>query len=146
MNKHCLDEFRAHWQCLDNNNHQLWQCRAKEWSLNKCVFHNLVRTSPLSGPMHNVQAQADRWGAINRNSKRPSPTQRAFPSTCARNRSLRTRPSSISRTSSIWIWRERSQKHPRRIRPRNSGDDRLCDVQIGVKLSSRRILLVVCAI
>lgn len=62
MNKHCLDEFRAHWQCLDNNNHQLWQCRAKEWSLNKCVFHNLVRTSSLSASVHNVQAQADRPG------------------------------------------------------------------------------------
>lgn len=49
VNKHCLEEFRAHWQCLDNNNHQLWQCRAKEWRLNKCVFSNLVCTSPSSG-------------------------------------------------------------------------------------------------
>ncbi|KAI1635961.1 hypothetical protein F4809DRAFT_611348 [Biscogniauxia mediterranea] len=42
INKHCLDEFRKHWQCLDNNNHQLWQCRKDEWKLNKCVFDNLV--------------------------------------------------------------------------------------------------------
>ncbi|KAI1842598.1 hypothetical protein JX265_012590 [Neoarthrinium moseri] len=41
VNKHCLDEFRKHWQCLDNNNHQLWQCRKDEWKLNKCVFDNL---------------------------------------------------------------------------------------------------------
>ncbi|KAK8123198.1 hypothetical protein PG984_011868 [Apiospora sp. TS-2023a] len=41
INKHCLDEFRKHWQCLDNNNHQLWQCRKDEWKLNKCVFDNL---------------------------------------------------------------------------------------------------------
>jgi len=43
-----LEQFRAHWQCLDNNNHQLWQCRPAEWSLNKCVFENLVRPNPVS--------------------------------------------------------------------------------------------------
>lgn len=42
VNKHCLAEFRAHWQCLDNNNQQLWQCRKFERPLNKCVFDNLV--------------------------------------------------------------------------------------------------------
>ncbi|KUI74479.1 hypothetical protein VM1G_10147 [Cytospora mali] len=42
VNKHCLESFRAHWQCLENNNQQLWQCRPDEWRLNKCVFHNLV--------------------------------------------------------------------------------------------------------
>jgi hypothetical protein len=44
INKHCLEEFRKHWQCLDNNNHQLWQCRPFEWKLNECVFEKLVRT------------------------------------------------------------------------------------------------------
>lgn len=43
VNKHCLAEFRKHWTCLDGNNQQLWQCRAPEWKLNKCVFDNLVR-------------------------------------------------------------------------------------------------------
>ena len=43
INKSCLEQFRAHWDCLDNNNHQLWQCRPAEWKLNKCVFENLVR-------------------------------------------------------------------------------------------------------
>lgn len=46
MNKHCLKAFRAHWECLDNNNHQLWQCRTAEWKLNTCVFNNLV-SEPL---------------------------------------------------------------------------------------------------
>ncbi|CAG8981461.1 hypothetical protein HYALB_00003031 [Hymenoscyphus albidus] len=41
VNKHCLTEFRKHWQCLDDNNQQLWQCRPAEWKLNKCVFDNL---------------------------------------------------------------------------------------------------------
>ncbi|KAI0425389.1 NADH-ubiquinone oxidoreductase 20.8 kDa subunit [Xylaria sp. FL1042] len=42
INKHCLEEFRKHWQCLDNNNHQLWQCRKAEWKLNQCVYDNLT--------------------------------------------------------------------------------------------------------
>ncbi|KAI7785806.1 nadh-ubiquinone oxidoreductase kda subunit [Diaporthe eres] len=41
INKSCLEQFRAHYECLDNNNQQLWQCRPAEWRLNKCVFHNL---------------------------------------------------------------------------------------------------------
>ncbi|KAJ4386521.1 ndufa8, NADH-ubiquinone oxidoreductase complex I 19kd subunit [Gnomoniopsis smithogilvyi] len=41
INTHCLAEFKKHWECLENNNHQLWQCRPAEWRLNKCVFHNL---------------------------------------------------------------------------------------------------------
>jgi hypothetical protein len=44
INKHCLTEFRKHWNCLENNNQQLWQCRPAEWKLNKCVFDNLVWT------------------------------------------------------------------------------------------------------
>lgn len=46
INKSCLEEFRKHWTCLDNNNQQLWQCRKLERGLNKCVFDNLVR-NPL---------------------------------------------------------------------------------------------------
>ncbi|KAI1004549.1 hypothetical protein K3495_g3661 [Podosphaera aphanis] len=41
VNKHCLDQFRKHWTCLEDNNQQLWQCRPAEWKLNKCVFENL---------------------------------------------------------------------------------------------------------
>ena len=41
LNKHCLSEFRFHWKCLDNNNHQLWQCRRPERLLNKCVFEKI---------------------------------------------------------------------------------------------------------
>lgn len=43
INEKCLEAFRKHWQCLDNNNHQLWQCRRPERILNKCVFENIVR-------------------------------------------------------------------------------------------------------
>jgi NADH dehydrogenase (ubiquinone) 1 alpha subcomplex subunit 8 len=42
VTKNCLETFRAHWECLDNNNHQLWQCRRFERNLNACVFEKLV--------------------------------------------------------------------------------------------------------
>jgi hypothetical protein len=42
VNKHCLQEFRKHWECLENNNQQMWQCRKQERPLNKCVFQTLV--------------------------------------------------------------------------------------------------------
>ena len=44
VNKNCLEEFRQHWECLDNNNQQMWQCRRPERKLNKCVFEKLVRS------------------------------------------------------------------------------------------------------
>lgn len=42
INKSCLEQFRAHWNCLEMQNHQLWQCRPAEWKLNKCVYENIV--------------------------------------------------------------------------------------------------------
>lgn len=42
INKSCLEQFRRHWNCLEQNNQQMWQCRRDEWSLNTCVFDNLV--------------------------------------------------------------------------------------------------------
>jgi NADH dehydrogenase (ubiquinone) 1 alpha subcomplex subunit 8 len=42
INENCLAEFRTHWQCLENHNQQLWNCRSEERKLNKCVFNKLV--------------------------------------------------------------------------------------------------------
>ena len=42
INKSCLDAFRLHWQCLEQNNHQLYNCRPAERFLNACVFEKLV--------------------------------------------------------------------------------------------------------
>lgn len=39
----CLTEFRAHYNCLEQYNHQLWQCRRPERVLNRCVFEKIVR-------------------------------------------------------------------------------------------------------
>ena len=43
INKNCFEQFRRHWNCLENKNQQLWQCRKAERVLNACVFENLVR-------------------------------------------------------------------------------------------------------
>ena len=45
INKNCLEEFRKHWECLEQNNQQLWQCRRPETKLNGCVFDKLVSPS-----------------------------------------------------------------------------------------------------
>ncbi len=45
INKNCLNEFRKHWECLEQNNQQLWQCRRPELKLNGCVFDKLVSLS-----------------------------------------------------------------------------------------------------
>ncbi|KAK4177308.1 putative NADH-ubiquinone oxidoreductase subunit [Triangularia setosa] len=63
INKSCLEQFRAHWTCLENNNHQLWQCRPDEWKLNKCVFDSLKLEKVIpdqpkqSTPVHLRQKQ-----------------------------------------------------------------------------------------
>lgn len=41
LNTHCAEAFTLHWQCLDNNNHQLFKCRKAELLLNNCVYKKL---------------------------------------------------------------------------------------------------------
>ncbi|KAF2427199.1 NADH dehydrogenase, alpha subcomplex, subunit 8 [Tothia fuscella] len=55
INKHCLEEFRRHWECLENNNQQMWQCRRMEWPLNKCVFDNLKLEKVIPGTPQNEE-------------------------------------------------------------------------------------------
>lgn len=53
INKNCLEEFRKHWKCLDNNNQQLWHCRRPEQLLNKCVFDKLNLEKKIPGSPEN---------------------------------------------------------------------------------------------
>lgn len=55
VNTHCLNEFRAHWECLENKNHQFWQCRIPERSLNKCVFDKLKLEKTIPDTPPNVE-------------------------------------------------------------------------------------------
>lgn len=49
INKSCLEEFRRHWQCLDQGNHRFYQCRPAERLLNKCVFDKLSLEKTIPG-------------------------------------------------------------------------------------------------
>ncbi|KAF8645521.1 hypothetical protein AX16_007805 [Volvariella volvacea WC 439] len=52
MRENCLEQFQAHWQCLDKNNHEYYHCRKPERTLNKCMFEKLglVKTIPGAPP------------------------------------------------------------------------------------------------
>ncbi|KAB8076870.1 hypothetical protein BDV29DRAFT_189112 [Aspergillus leporis] len=53
INTHCLKQFTAHWECLENNNHHLWECRKPEMELNKCVFDKLGLKKTIPGAPEN---------------------------------------------------------------------------------------------
>ena len=46
INTNCLDQFNAHWNCLEDNNQRLFECRGPEQKLNSCVFEKLVCFPP----------------------------------------------------------------------------------------------------
>lgn len=49
INKHCAESFKLHWQCINNNNFELYNCRKAETLLNKCVFENLNLEKKIPG-------------------------------------------------------------------------------------------------
>jgi hypothetical protein len=73
INENCLAEFRTHWECLENHNQQLWNCRTEERKLNKCVFTNLVY---FEIPLFDISANE------NRNWKRRYQMRRRMRSRC----------------------------------------------------------------
>lgn len=50
INTHCFDEFKLHYECLEQENHRLGHCRALEKVFNKCVFDNLKLEKKIPGP------------------------------------------------------------------------------------------------
>lgn len=49
LNKYCFDEFKLHYECLEQENHRLNGCRASEKVFNKCVFDNLKLEKKIPG-------------------------------------------------------------------------------------------------
>ncbi|PYH87030.1 coiled-coil-helix-coiled-coil-helix domain-containing protein [Aspergillus aculeatinus CBS 121060] len=49
INTHCLKQFTAHWECLEQNNHRLFDCRKAEVNLNACVFDKLGLKKTIPG-------------------------------------------------------------------------------------------------
>ena len=46
----CGDQWKAHWTCLENSNHEFSRCRKVEKPFNDCVFEQLVRVMTDRGP------------------------------------------------------------------------------------------------
>ncbi|KAI9044997.1 coiled-coil-helix-coiled-coil-helix domain-containing protein [Aspergillus affinis] len=53
INTHCLKQFSAHWECLEQHNHHLWDCRKAEQDLNSCVFDKLGLKKTIPGAPEN---------------------------------------------------------------------------------------------
>lgn len=49
LNQHCFDEFKLHYECLEQNNHNMGHCRASEKVFNKCVLQNLKLSKHIPG-------------------------------------------------------------------------------------------------
>lgn len=55
LNKYCFDEFKLHYECLEQNNHRLGHCRYSEEVFNKCVFANLKLEKKIPGVAEQIQ-------------------------------------------------------------------------------------------
>ncbi|KAH9179536.1 NADH dehydrogenase, alpha subcomplex, subunit 8 [Lactarius sanguifluus] len=61
MRENCLQQFEAHWNCLEVNNQDYAPCRKPERALNKCMFEKLGLTKTIPGtapgqtPIHEVE-------------------------------------------------------------------------------------------
>ncbi|KAF8076803.1 Ndufa8, NADH-ubiquinone oxidoreductase complex I 19kd subunit [Lyophyllum atratum] len=61
MRENCLEQFQAHWNCLEKNNQEYYRCRPAERSLNACMFDKLGLTKTIPGtpegqvPIHEVK-------------------------------------------------------------------------------------------
>ncbi|KAJ6486430.1 Ndufa8, NADH-ubiquinone oxidoreductase complex I 19kd subunit [Mycena vitilis] len=49
MRENCLEQFEAHWGCLELNNQEYYRCRAPERKLNSCVFEKLGLSKVIPG-------------------------------------------------------------------------------------------------
>ncbi|ODV82150.1 NADH dehydrogenase, alpha subcomplex, subunit 8 [Suhomyces tanzawaensis NRRL Y-17324] len=49
INKHCFDEFKLHYECLEQENHRLGHCRSSESIFRKCMFTNLKFEKKIPG-------------------------------------------------------------------------------------------------
>ncbi|KAF8874351.1 hypothetical protein BD779DRAFT_1450966 [Infundibulicybe gibba] len=60
MRENCLQQFDAHWNCLEKHNQEYYHCRKPERTLNACMFEKLGLTKTIPGspagqtPIHEV--------------------------------------------------------------------------------------------
>ncbi|KAJ5147327.1 NADH-ubiquinone oxidoreductase 20.8 kDa subunit [Penicillium atrosanguineum] len=53
INTHCMQEFQAHVDCLENNNQTFFNCRRPEQKLNSCIFNKLGLKKEVPGSPEN---------------------------------------------------------------------------------------------
>lgn len=120
IHNNCLSAFRDHWQCLEQNNHQMYHCRFPEQIFNHCMFEKLVKSSPSLVP-HRPGKAPEPWPPSpqnpphvntantniehNRVSKKkfPAPRPTKPPSTSAKSKFSPTAPTATASTTRHWI-------------------------------------------
>ena len=55
INKYCFDEFKLHYECLEQNNQYFSRCRSSEGVLSKCVFDNMKLVKKIPGVEQQIQ-------------------------------------------------------------------------------------------
>ncbi|CAI5755533.1 unnamed protein product [Candida verbasci] len=55
INKYCFDEFKLHYDCLEQNNQYFNRCRSSEHLLSKCVLTNLNLKKVVPGVKDQIQ-------------------------------------------------------------------------------------------
>lgn len=59
INKYCLDEFKLHYECLEQENHRLGSCRSAEKVFSKCVFDNMKLEKKVPGVEEQIHLKAN---------------------------------------------------------------------------------------
>ncbi|KAH6914599.1 NADH-ubiquinone oxidoreductase subunit [Coprinopsis sp. MPI-PUGE-AT-0042] len=49
MQQNCMEQFQAHFECLERNNQEYYLCRKPERKLNSCMFEKLGLTKTIPG-------------------------------------------------------------------------------------------------
>ncbi|KAK6460552.1 hypothetical protein DFJ63DRAFT_235253 [Scheffersomyces coipomensis] len=49
INKYCFDEFKLHYECLEQENHRTGHCRPSEGVLGKCIFEHMKLEKKIPG-------------------------------------------------------------------------------------------------
>ncbi|TFK29028.1 NADH-ubiquinone oxidoreductase subunit [Coprinopsis marcescibilis] len=49
MQQNCMEQFAAHYECLERNNQEYYLCRKPERKLNACMFEKLGLTKTIPG-------------------------------------------------------------------------------------------------
>lgn len=65
LNAHCAESFKLHYECLNENNYRMSNCRKAETLFNNCVFENLKLKKEIPNAPEQIHLkQNTRFGPI----------------------------------------------------------------------------------